>query len=270
MPPQRDFTKATIQTIQRGGMPAVIATDMTNAVTAGVLAAGKQIKNDFARKLFKAIDLNLIPATRLRHANRTLAEGAQAAIVGGWHEALPAKAPIYRRGPDPNKNRLSQLLGPALASESMLRGTTDRTISFINASYLNTEARHWYRVNYGAYGPKVSPRRPEAFPVTVQGHTLFHLEDKHRPAPNSWLPRAFVSEGTEYFEPKKGPADVHGGGTRSAVFTDLGFRHIAEHFYPTYGVMFNDYINERGVKTRLRAAGVRVISRTGQRPTVNG
>lgn len=259
-----------IQQVQRGGNPRIIAIGATNAFTKAGVEAGRTIKDELTRKFFKALNLNLIPATRLETANLHLARTAQNAVTQGWKATLPAKSPDYRRGPDPKKNRLSQLLGPALASSSMLAGTTNRTISFINIQTLNTEARHWYRVNYGAYGPKVNLKRPKAFPVKVGGKTLFELHDPHRPAPNSWLPRGYIAEGRHYFEPKKGPADVHGGGSRSAVFTDLGFASLATNFGPTYRAMFISYIDEAGVKAKLRKAGLRVrVTITDRNATVS-
>lgn len=258
--PQFDAARLVYQA-QRGGAPRILAIGATNGLSRAGTEAGRLIKNELARKLIKALDLNLIPATRLERANRIVAKGAQDAITSGWKARLPAKAPAYRRGPDPKKDRLSQLLGPALGSEQMLAGTSARTISFINIQYLNTEARHWYRVNYGAYGPKVNPKTPSSFSVNIGGHSLFRLHDPHRPAPNSWLPRAFTSEGVSHFQPTKGPADVMGGGTRSATFTDLGFKHVARRFGPTYRSMFADYVKEAGVRAKLRKSGVRVAVR---------
>lgn len=258
-----------IQTVQRGGMPLVVSVNMGNAVREGALAAGRQINDLFTRQLYKSLDMRLIPDQQLKAANMELAERSQAAMVRGWKAELPAKAPAYRRGPS-KTHRLSQLLGPALANPNMVQATTARTISFLNVSYLNREALHWYRVNYGAFGPKVSPRRPQAFPVTVDGHTLFHLEDEHRPAANSWLPRRFTSAGTEYFKPLLGPADVHGGGTRSAVFTDLGFRALARNYDPVYHNMFLSYVKQHGVKANLRAGGVRIRSTPGRPLAVTG
>lgn len=243
---------------QRGGMPRILAVGATNALAQAGVTAGRAVQDELSRKLFKALDLNLIPASRLERVNTMLAVRAQDAIVSGWKATLPAKAPGYRRGPDPKKDRLSNLLGPALASSNMLVGTTNRTISFLNVQYLGTEARHWYRVNYGAYGPKANPREPKSFAVNIGGHTLFNLKDRNRPAPNSWLPQAFVSSGVEHFQPKRGPADVVGGGTRSANFTDLGFKRLSRDIGPYYRSMFADYVKETGKRAALRKAGVRV------------
>lgn len=243
---------------QRGNMPRIIAVGATSAAAQAGVAAGRNVQDELARKLFKALDLNLIPASRLKRVNTMLAVRAQDAMVSGWRATLPAKAPGYRRGPDPQKDRLSNLLGPALASSNMLMGTTDRTISFLNVQYLGTEARHWYRVNYGAYGPKATPKEPKSFAVNIGGHTLFNLKDRNRPAANSWLPRLYVATPVEYFQPKQGPADVVGGGTRSANFTDLGFKRLARDFGPYYRSMFADYVKEAGKRAELRKAGVRV------------
>lgn len=192
-----------VQMTQRAGAPMSLSVHATNAMAVGAVAAGKQIEELFSRQLYQALNLGLIPPSRLKAANRQIAELSQQAIVDGWRQRLPVRSPPYRRGPDPNKDRLSQLLGPALAREDMLRATTARTISFLNVSTLNREARHWYRVNYGAEGPKVSPPRPRPVPVTVNGNTLFTLQDPNLPMPNSWLPRAFISENDMFFSPSR-------------------------------------------------------------------
>lgn len=241
-----------IQEIQRGGLPKAITVNMTNAVAAALNSLGKDI-NPFFQQLGAALGSKGIPDAYLKQANMQLALQAQEAVVSGWRSTLPVNAPPYRRGPDPRRDRLAGLLGPTLAEGDMLRGTTSRTISFLNTARLGQEARHWYRVNYGARGPKVSPGEPGSFPVVVGGKTLFMLHDERPPADHSWLPRAFRYEGTQFFQPKVGPADVAGGGSRAALFTDLGFRSIARNFGPVYSEMLQNYARTAAGGARLKA-----------------
>jgi hypothetical protein len=243
-------------------------------------AVGKALKaneDEFTRGVYRAIRKNAIGKTRLTAANKELATGAQGAIGRGWRARLPVRAKPYRKGTDPDKDRLSGALGRALRADSMTDATTDRAISFLNTGVLWNEAVHWHRVNYGAFGPKVSdPARTRAYPVTVQGHTLFELHDPGRPDPVSWLPRGRhnfpgieFEEDFSFFKPggrfgkKDMKADLPGGGHRAALFTEIGFRHIARNLDPVYRGMLNSWVQEVGadaVRKELHAKGVRIKS----------
>lgn len=201
-----------------------------------------------------------IPDRLMLRANKALAQDAQRAIVAGWRSRLPLKSWGYRAGSDPNHDRLSGKLGDALASDAMTKGTSPRGISFLNVGVLNSEARHWYRVNYGAQGPVVGAvRRAKSYPVMVEGHTIQILRDEHQPAPMSFLPRRFVFEGATYFAPRRGPADVRGGGHRPALFTELGFREVAQNADRVYRATFRTFVNEQEVK-RLNGKPYKVIT----------
>jgi hypothetical protein len=250
------------------------------ATYAAADAAGRALKSnsdEFTRGVYRAIRKNAIGKARMTAANKELAVGAQRAIRNGWRRRLPVKAPPYRKGSDPDKDRLSGALGKALGKDSMTEATTDRAISFLNTGVLWNEARHWHRVNYGAFGPKVgSPDKPKSYPVTVNGHTLFALEDPGRPDPNSWLPRGLNDKPAiryesdySYFAPegRRGQSDIKadlpGGGHRSALFTELGFKHVAKNLDPVYRGMLAGWVREVGadaVRRQLHAKGVRIKS----------
>lgn len=255
-----------------------IAVYMTSALVAGVAVLGESA-HEFTRAIYSSIGSGEVRRRYIKEANLQLARGAQEEIQDHWRSRLPVGAPGYRAGSDPDHDRLHGYLGRALSDqEAMIRGTTDRAISFINVSHLNNEARHWYRVNYGAWGPKAILRRPKPFPVTVGGHSLFVLRDEAQPARNSWLPRAYTTEGANWFAPRyahdkngrriANKADVHGGGHRAAVFTDLGFEYVAQNLDPTYDNMFRRFVKEQGPK--IPDSSPIVVNANGPRPTVSG
>ena len=111
---------------------------------------GKALPRDIAT-LGRALDLKAVPRARLKEANLQIAKEAQAAMVKGWRSRLPRRSSSYR-----SHSRLTKRLGRALADESMTAFTTDRRISFINQTTLDREAKHWYRVDYGASGPNLT------------------------------------------------------------------------------------------------------------------
>lgn len=238
------------------------------APTAVRRAVGSAVDKNFTpitQAIYGGLKGGVFPEEPLKRANLEIARRAQRAIVTGWRARLPVKSPPYRRGSDPTKSRLSGKLGEALASEDMLQGTTARGISFLNTTRLATEARHWYRVNYGAFGYRVGAvRKPKAYPVTIDGHTMFALQDEAQPAPNSWLPRRFMFR-DNMFIPVKGPANKEGGGHRAALFTDLGFKSVADNVGPVYREMLFDYFRHGGMAQRFEAKGVHLSVTTSGR-----
>jgi hypothetical protein len=228
------------------------------AVSEGVAEGLWQTTRYANRVIAEGLKAGVFTKTDLRTANLQIAEKAQDAVVQGWRARLPLKSGPYRRGSDPDKDRLSGHLGRALASSQMISGTTDRGITFLNTTYLAENARHWYRVNYGAFGHNVPAiRRPKAYPVTMNGHTLFSIRDENEPAANSWLPRAFSFQ-DNIFVPHIGPADKEGGGHRAALFTDLGFQSIADNVGPTYTKMLYRKFQSGGMIARFEKRQVNV------------
>lgn len=213
-------------------------------------AVGKAVDANFnaiTRAIYEGMGAGVFPDGPMLRANKEIAHRAQQAILAGWRSRLPVKAAPYRRGSDPKKDRLSGALGEALASQEMTQYTTSRGISFLNTKALAEKARHWYRVNYGAFGVKVGTiRRPKAYPVTVGGHTLFSMQDEMQPAPYSLLPRGGLFTVGEVTYPGRGPADKHGGGHRAALFTDLGFKSVADNVDPVYREMIFAYFRTGG------------------------
>lgn len=231
------------------------------AIIGGFREVGKALPRDI-RALGKALDLSLIPRSKLKAANVQIAKEAQAAMVKGWRSRLPRRSSSYRP-----QARLVKRLGRALASESMVTQTTDRTISFINQATLNSEAKHWYRVNYGAQGPNLAEgRQARSFTASVNGQALFTLRDDTPPAAQSFLPQGFHWRGgafpTGIFFPDKhsAPANVRGQGVRAARFTDLGVEAVAQRLGPVYFSTLQSYLasdsgNAKGRVNRIRVGG---------------
>lgn len=242
-----------------------LVAETTGAIAEATGSALQKNADQFTRGLFRALQKEAIPDARMYEANIALARRAQKAITDGWRARLsePPTAP-YRA----NRGRLTGALGSALASGSMIERTNSRAISFLNTSTLKREARHWYRVNYGARGPLKSPARPRPHTISIDGHTVAELEDPGKPARNSWLPRRFtIDEATGELTPTRlrGPlqnkADVPGGGHRAALFSELGFRSLAANLEFEYREMLNRWVAEEGaeaVRRALHAQGVRI------------
>jgi hypothetical protein len=211
----------------------------------------------------KGIQGNVFTRTELKAAHVAIAERAQNAIVQGWRARLPLKSGPYRKGSNPQKDRLSGRLGEALASEAMISGTTDRGISFLNTEVLRDKARHWYRVNYGAFGDKVPAiRQPKSYPVDLGGHTIGTVQDPNEPASQSYLPIRFTYSQANEFVPLRGPArppdGKRGGGHRAALFTDLGWKAMADGVEPAYRKMLFTKFSRGGMADRFNKKEVDV------------
>lgn len=233
-----------------------------HAISEGIDGTVSHITN----VLGKGLAAGVFTDKDLRTANLEIAHKAQNAIIEGWRARLPLKSGPYRRGSNPQKDRLSGKLGQTLASSAMVQGTTARSISFLNSSALAENARHWYRVNYGAFGPNVAAiRRPKAYPVTIEGHTIFTLQDPNEPAPNSWLPVRFTFQDKEFF-PVQGPADKEGGGHRAALFTDLGYKALSQAVEPAYRKMVFTKFRGGGMLERFEQKNLNIQAIIKTRP----
>lgn len=232
-----------------------------NAMKRSVAVALGDSAKPISRAVYQGLESGVFPRGPMLKANQEIARRAQAAIVAGWRARLPLKSGPYRRGSNPQKDRLSGALGDTLADSAMIGDTTAAGISFVNINRLAHKARHWYRVNYGAYGYRVpSIRRPKAYPVTVDGHTIFALQDEHQPSTHSWLPKRFVWNERSFIP--LGPANKEGGGHRAALFTDLGFKSVADNVDPVYRQMLFNYFRKGGMKNRYETKGSTIFTTT--------
>lgn len=203
--------------------------------------------------LGQAIDLSKLPRSRMKAANQRIAEHAQAAVVRGWYSRLPRKTWAG------SANRETGKLGPALANPANTKRTTDRVISFADAKVLNQEAKHWYRVNYGAAGSRYGEgRTARRFVMQLNGHAFASFRDDLRPDPISWIPvrRTFDSDGNML--PLSKQVERSPFGARAARFFELGHSVVAREAPQAYTDLWFDYLHENGgaARRRMEKAGL--------------
>lgn len=241
-----------------GGAEAIIRQQQRALAISGAAAITKAVEKGISRELplvvqnlGKALKRNALANSRLLEANERIALSAQRAVLSGYRSRLP------RRGFG-GESELSGTLGDALADPGMTEGTTDRVISFSNPQILSQQARHWYRVNYGAAGPafaRAGGHEPAAFTVNVGGRPFVTLRDTHRPAALSWLPAAFYWNGSTMIV-TRGPATPRGKGSRAARFLDLGLAEVAKEFPVQYDRIFREFVNTAAGRARLQSKGI--------------
>lgn len=233
----------------RGSLRAGVCIAMANAVRKSL-----QEFPNVLTSMSQAFDQRLLPRGQVKEANLRIARAAQSAMVSGYESRLPRGGGV---------GELSGTLGPALASPAMTSGTTDRVIAFLNTDALNQQAKHWYRINYGAIGPNLHApggHEARAFTVNVNGRPFVTLRDPGKPAATSWLPANFYWADNNWFIATRGPARPSGAGARAAHFVDLGLEAIAHEFPIQYELLMRDFLKDSKNRAKLERKGIKVIA----------
>lgn len=222
---------------------------MPQMLAGAIGQAGKEIPK-IVQAMGQALDLKVIPKDRMRAANIRIAEMAHASVVRGWRSRLPAHTP-----PGGSEKHLSGHLGRALADPGMTLYTTADYISFINTDILDSEAEHWYRVNYGAAGSRYSEgRKPSRFVVQLGGSAIGSFRDDRPPDPKSWLPKVFVMHDDGSLFPKSTEVRPSDSGARAAHFFDLGYAKIVREAPRIYEAEWRRYLGEKSGAAQQKMA----------------
>jgi hypothetical protein len=239
---------------------AIIRQTQNQIAISASAAVAKAVEKSIARELplmvqdlGKALNRRALPNNLLLEANQRIADRAHQAVSSGYRSRLP-------RGGTGGSSELSGTLGSALADPGMTSGTTYRVISFANPEVLNQQARHWYRVNYGARGSNLTAaggHEAATYTVNIGGRPFVSLRDTHRPAALSWLPAAFFWGGGQMIA-TRGPATPRGKGSRAARFLDLGLHQVALEFPREYDRLFRNFVASAPNRANLRSKGINI------------
>lgn len=198
-----------------------------------------------------------------------------------------------------SENRLSGRLGRALSSSANIHATVEG-LSIINSSYLDREAAHWRRLNFGAgAGSREGIIAPQQFPITWGGVAAGVLGLASDPSPAFVIPFGFwlnsggptspsvEALGQDRFFPGSasrrlgGFGGAHGagsvkdlgfvqqrrkatGGIASRNFLDAGVRGVANDLPRAYQTIYEDVYAD--TKTGLAALARNPISTQYRRP----
>lgn len=246
----------------------IVAT--TNAYNRAVRDAARELPS-VVTALGQSFDRRAFPERQFKETNLRIAEAAQKAVLSGWRSRLPRRSRRYRKD-----DRLTGTLGPALADPAMLSGTSAHVISFVNEKFLAQTAQHWYRVNYGAMGPKMAgSKEKKTYQINLLNQPFTVLRDDLKPAPTNWLPRTFEWNDTIRKSGRKkrtgnqgeminvlGRAKPTGKGARAARFTDLGLQKVAEQFPKEYDRTFRAWLQDGtgNARKKLSDKNIEVIT----------
>jgi hypothetical protein len=240
-PKPRNYRKNVV----RQAKGAIVVGSAT--LVGGAIKEAAQELPNIVQTMGKALDLRMVPRSKMKEANEKIAADAQKAVVQGWRRRLPYAHPATSR-----KKRLSGTLGPALADPANLSATTDRVISFANTEVLGREAKHWYRVNYGAAGSNLARgRQPKRFVMLLNGETFGSFRDELPADPISYIPKFIAWHGDAMY-PKSKKVKINENGARAARFLELGHSVVARQAPAAYDKLWRDYLTEKGEQARQR------------------
>lgn len=245
--PGREAPYASIAYVERQVAAEVYRTGVFNiaalfraAVTAGTLEAVK-VAQDFALALGQTVRSSKNQLATLHHNIGTL---MQEEVLAAYEEALHARgrniAP-YRLSTRDAGGRLAA----ALASSQMFRATYDG-VGFGNVRFLDSAARQWHRLNFGA-APNAGSR-PRTFAIKWQGLVVGAVGYNEGPSPAFMLPRGRFVEGAFF---PTGPTPVHPArGVAAWNFLDAAPETLAREIGPAYSLLF-----DRWAASALRGVG---------------
>lgn len=218
-----------------------IAAMFRAALAAGALEAAK-VAQDFALALEQTVRSSKNQLASLHHQVGTL---MQEEVLAAYEQAL------HTRGRNLAPYRLSTRdaggrLAAALGSSEMFRATYDG-IGFGNVRFLDSAARQWHRLNFGA-APGAGAR-PRSFAVKWQGLAVGAVGYQDQgPSPAFLLPRGRFVEGAFF---PTGPTPLHPTrGIAAWNFLDAAPQALAREIGPAYSLLF-----ERWAASAVRGAG---------------
>lgn len=219
------------------------------ALAAGALDGSEMVRN-FALALEQTVRASKNQLGTVHHQVGVL---AQQDIVEAYERARVEKgrnlAP-YRESTRDAGDRLLHALG----REDFFRGTPDG-IGLANRTMLDSEARQWHRLNFGARPRAGAP--PQQAQIQWQGLVVGAIGLPYEPSAAFGLPRGFWREGGFY---PTGPRQIYKTkGIRAWNFLDAGVATIAAEIGPAYENLYDRWLTSslRGVGPLSRVVDVR-------------
>lgn len=175
----------------------------------------------------EAINSGLKSRRSFENAHKTLAASAMEATLNAYAANVEAEGPPPYRENSPS--RMSGGMRRALEDPGMYRGTFSGVYLF-SRKILDSNARHWYRLNSGVvgYGGSRGERfntSPSSLNVGGGNIGMIGLNLPVDPKP-MYMPRGyFTPEGAFY--PKPAPADIPTKGIQARRFLEAGAEAVA-------------------------------------------
>jgi hypothetical protein len=234
---------------QQGAAAAVgmITLDVNAALTSGLAVATRATSKQLI-ELAQAVQKGAVNNDKTAAINRRIVKKAQTATVNSYAAYRRSGGPSgYRRGEGRHPRFSGGVLRDALRSEKMIHSDS-RTISFINQEHLDSEAKQWARLNFGA-GPRgAGSPKSRPFPLRISNVVVADIGLDGKPSKPFSIPRGYFTNtiGDElngaFFLSGEGPTPqrltiikkMPTAGIRAEHFLDNGLAVIAREFWPAY------------------------------------
>jgi hypothetical protein len=237
------------------GVEGALIASMTQAV---IQAAEKvsDRQSQQLKALGKALAADVIPPDRRQKAHETIGKAAQLSTQQGYtHRKHKRNTPSTRITANDDKNRrfAGGALLRAIQAKDFFRATSNG-LEFINVTRLDTEAKQWKRLNFGAGGKAgASPGRSE---VRWSGMVVAQLGLAPDPRPAFKIPKGYWINGNDFYPRGEAPKGSTKGARRQGAkitegivasnFLDAGVRRIANEFPLEYQRMYAELVAKFG------------------------
>lgn len=251
-----------------------VRTDLISMISDAVARQGAAIDTMVGYIATHFGDLSRQEPALFQQAHQDVGNAAMVSVVTGFNNRR------FRRDTGPyrgGENRLSGRLGRALASRSNVSASSVG-LSIINEGFLDREAAHWRRLNFGAgAGSREGIIAPQQFAITWGGVAAGVLGLAEQPSAAFQIPRGFwLSSGGEVVSPNPAlgsarfyPGDPSNagygsglpkqrpritGGIASRNFIDAGVRRIANELPRAYQTLYEGHFarTSEGLKALAR------------------
>ncbi len=254
-----------------GSLNAMIrgaSTDIHFASAAAV-RGGTRGSMNLVRVLSEALEKRIGDPSDLQKIHSNVAAGMRQSVKSSFEQSVKSYTGTYRVG----QNRISGgALKRAITSDSLAVGTPTG-IDFIDQGRLDTEAAHWRRLNYGAFGTRVKDRQVTKRPFKFDNVILYTIGLTDSPRPAFGMPpgRFTTTEGKRIsYEPSRRGLDKFSpggggrrpipvtGGIRARNFLDAGIVRLTTDLPPAYTRLVKSWLNDAGKSGSLKNTSVRI------------
>lgn len=268
-----------------------ISADVMQAMAGGFGAVNRQLGAFFER-----VSRDLVASPQLARVHQEVGERAQRAILNSYAQRVTAREGPASRFNAAYRNRRSRFGGGALRSALAHPGHVEAGQTYLrllDIDILDTEAAHWYRLNFGA-GPRGRETRSAVFQMILDGRPIGPIGFTTGPSRSPViLPAGFFlnmegsrqgrdasRRGEDAFFPAGGAAGVGARGRplRARVtagiagrnYLDAGLRTLARDLPRAYDETFRQILAAAPGSTResvdIRVPALRTRMRTVVRP----
>ena len=184
---------------------------------------------------------------KLKTIHERAARGAQQAIVDAWREGHSAP---YRIGKGRNQRDAGGALLRAVSSPNFYRAANDG-VDFINPVWMDSQARQWYRINFGAgtRGLTTPPGQVARLSILGQTTTVSPLArfkaGAATPLPPGWWAHGGDGQPIEFDGSRRGSGDafyLRSSLKRKGIPSDL-FPFLSHSPTPSLGFAGNRYLD---------------------------